>query len=42
MRKLEELSLSEIKIKKLLEEIRTAYEVGYQNDDLESEAEKWG
>lgn len=34
--------ISEIQIRKLLDEIRTAYEVGYQQDDLESEAEKWG
>lgn len=34
--------ISEVQIRKLLDEIRTAYEVGYQQDDLESEAEKWG
>ena len=34
--------LDETKIRKLLEDIRTAYEVGYQNDDLDTEAEKWG
>lgn len=34
--------ISEEQIRKLLDEIRTAYEVGYQRDDLESEAEKWG
>lgn len=34
--------ISETQIRKLLDEIRTAYEVGYQQDDLESEAEKWG
>ena len=34
--------LSEEEIKVLLEDIRTSYMVGYQNDDLNSEAEKWG
>ena len=34
--------LSEEEIRVLLEDIRTSYEVGYQNDDLNSEAEKWG
>jgi hypothetical protein len=34
--------LEEPQIRKLLDDIRTAYEVGYQKDDLTSEAEKWG
>jgi hypothetical protein len=34
--------LSEEEIKVLLEDIRTSYMVGYQNNDLNSEAEKWG
>lgn len=34
--------LSEEEIKVLLEDIRTSYMVGYQTDDLNSEAEKWG
>jgi len=34
--------MSEEKIKKLLEDICTVYEVGYQKDDLTTEAEKWG
>lgn len=34
--------LNEKMIRKLLDDIRTAYEVGYQNDDLDTEAEKWG
>ena len=34
--------LSEEEIRNLLEDIRTSYMVGYQNDDLNSEAEKWG
>jgi hypothetical protein len=34
--------LSEKQVKSLLNDIRTAYEVGYQKDDLDSEAEKWG
>jgi hypothetical protein len=38
----EEEMLSEEEIRVLLEDIRTSYEVGYQNDDLNSEAEKWG
>jgi hypothetical protein len=29
-------------IQKLLDDIRTAYEVGYQKNDLKTEAEKWG
>jgi hypothetical protein len=38
----EEEMLSEEEIRNLLEDIRTSYMVGYQNDDLNSEAEKWG
>lgn len=38
----EEEMLSEKEIKVLLEDIRTSYMVGYQNNDLNSEAEKWG
>lgn len=38
----EEEMLSEEEIKVLLEDIRTSYMVGYQNNDLNSEAEKWG
>ena len=34
--------MSEEKIQKLLEDIRTVYAVGYQMDDLTTEAEKWG
>ena len=34
--------LTEGAIRKLLEDIRTTYEVGYQIDDLDTEAEKWG
>lgn len=34
--------LSEEQIKTLLEDIRTSYMVGYQKEDLNSEAEKWG
>ncbi len=34
--------LDEAKIRKLLDDIRTAYEIGYQNNDLDTEAEKWG
>jgi len=34
--------LDEQEIKALLEDIKTAYLVGYRNDDLNSEAEKWG
>lgn len=34
--------LSEEQIKKLLNDIKTAYIVGYFNDDLDTEAEKWG
>jgi hypothetical protein len=34
--------LNESQIQKLLDDIRTSYEVGYQKDDLTSEAEKWG
>lgn len=36
------MMLSENEIKVLLEDIKTSYLVGYQNDDLNSEAEKWG
>jgi hypothetical protein len=38
----EDEMLSEEEIQVLLEDIRTSYTVGYQNDDLNSEAEKWG
>jgi hypothetical protein len=38
----EDEMLSEEEIRNLLEDIRTSYMVGYQNDDLNSEAEKWG
>lgn len=31
-----------IQIQTMLEDLRAAYEVGYQKNDLESEAEKWG
>lgn len=34
--------LNEKMVQKLLDDIRTAYEVGYQKGDLETEAEKWG
>jgi len=34
--------LSELKIRTLLEDIKTVYLVGYHNDDLDTEAEKWG
>ena len=34
--------LDEAKTRKLLDDIRTVYEVGYQRDDLDTEAEKWG
>lgn len=34
--------MSEKEIRTLLEDIRTVYEVGYQVDDLDTEAEKWG
>lgn len=34
--------LTESEIAKLLEDIKTSYLVGYRNNDLKSEAEKWG
>jgi hypothetical protein len=34
--------MSETEIKALLEDIKTAYLVGYFKNDLDSEAEKWG
>jgi hypothetical protein len=34
--------LTEEQIKKLLADIKSAYLVGYFNNDLDTEAEKWG
>jgi len=34
--------MSELKIRTLLEDIKTVYLVGYGKDDLDTEAEKWG
>lgn len=34
--------MSEKKIRKLLEDLESTYLVGYRNNDLDSEAEKWG
>ena len=34
--------LTEYQIRKLLDDIKTEYLVGYGNDDLTQEAEKWG
>ena len=34
--------MSKEQILKLLEDIKTAYLVGYSNNDLDSEAEMWG
>ena len=34
--------MSEDRIRKLLEDIKTVYEVGYLKDDLDTESEKWG
>jgi len=34
--------MDESKVRTLLEDIKTSYLVGYRQDDLNSEAEKWG
>jgi len=34
--------LDENELRKLLEDIKTEYQVGYNNDDLTLEEEKWG
>ena len=34
--------MNEHQIRTLLEDIRTVYLVGYDKDDLDTEAEKWG
>ena len=33
---------TKIQIQTMLEDLRSAYEVGYKKNDLESEPEKWG
>ena len=34
--------MNEYKIRSLLEDIKTVYLVGYDKEDLDTEAEKWG